>query len=46
MTYFKNHKGKTVVLFAAEKGAMMACELILKMRPDTIFDTDKMVSSI
>lgn len=45
MTYFKDHRGKTVILFAAEKGAMTTCELILKMRADAIYDTDKMVSN-
>ena len=45
MTYFKDHKGRTVILFASEQGAMTACEVILKMRGDAIYDTDKMVLS-
>ena len=44
MTYFKDHRGKTVMHMAAEKGSMSGCEVILKLRPDAIHDTDKMVS--
>ena len=43
-TYFKDHKGRTVFHLTVEKGAIEACELILKMRVDAIFDTDKTVS--
>lgn len=43
MTYFKDHRGRTVMHHASETGSMEACELILKMRPDAIYDTDKMV---
>jgi ankyrin repeat protein len=45
MTYFKDHRGRTVIHQAAKEGAMAAAEIILKMRPDAIFDTDKLVSS-
>lgn len=44
MTYFKDHRGRTVIHLAAKDGAMAACELIIKMRRDAIFDTDKQVS--
>ena len=44
MTYFKDHRGRTVLQHAAEKGSMTACELILRMRTDAVYDTDKMVS--
>ena len=43
MTYFKDHRGRTVIHLAAKDGAMAACELIIKMRRDAIFDTDKQV---
>ena len=43
MTYFKDQRGRTVMHHAAEKGSMAACELILRMRRDAIYDTDKMV---
>ena len=43
MTYFKDHRGRTVLQHAAEKGSMAACELILRMRADAVYDTDKMV---
>ena len=43
MTYFKDHRGRTVLHHAAEKGSMGACELILRMRADAVYDTDKMV---
>ena len=43
MTYFKDHRGRTVIHLAAKEGAMAACELIVRMRPDAIFDTDKQV---
>ncbi len=43
MTFFKDHKGRTVMHHAAETGSMAACELVLKMRPDAVYDTDKLV---
>lgn len=43
MTYFKDHRGRTVIHLAAKEGAMAAAELIVKMRPDAIFDADKLV---
>ena len=43
MTYFKDHRGRTVIHLAAKEGAMAASEIIIKMRPDAIFDTDKLV---
>ena len=46
MTYFKDHRGRTVIHLAAKDGAMAACELIIKMRSDAIFDTDKQVCNL
>ena len=43
-TYFKDHRGRTVLHHAAEVGSMMACELVLGLRADAVHDLDRMVS--
>ena len=43
-TYFKDHRGRTVLHHAAEVGSMMACELVLGLRGDAVHDLDRMVS--
>ena len=42
-TYFKDHRGRTVLHLSAESGALAACELILHLRGDAIHDLDRMV---
>lgn len=43
-TYFKDHKGRTILHHAAEVGSMVACELVLSKRADAVHDLDRMVS--
>eukprot|EP00050_Salpingoeca_kvevrii_P009466 m.3156 g.3156 ORF g.3156 m.3156 type:complete len:1233 (+) comp2270_c0_seq1:75-3773(+) len=40
-TFYKDVKGRTVLHTAAERGALNAARLILKLRPDSIEDMDK-----
>lgn len=42
-TYFKDHRGRTVLHHAAEVGSMVACELVLGLRADAVQDLDRMV---
>ena len=43
-TYFKDHKGRTVLHLSAEVGCMAACELVLLgLRSDAVHDLDRMV---
>ena len=45
-TYFKDHKGRTVLHHAAEVGSIAACELVLGLRADAVHDLDRMVRFI
>ena len=44
-TYFKDHRGRTVLHLSAEAGSLAACELILHLRGDAIHDLDRMVDT-
>ena len=44
-TYFKDHRGRTVLHLSAEAGCLSACQLILRLRADAVHDLDRMVSS-
>lgn len=41
-TYFKDHKGRTVLHVAAEVGCTGGCELVLQLRADAVHDLDRM----
>eukprot|EP00117_Sycon_ciliatum_P021112 scpid31410/ scgid3224/ Ankyrin repeat domain-containing protein 55 len=41
MTYFKDHKGLTVLHIAAEKGSVKAARFIISIREDSVHDLDK-----
>ena len=42
-TYFKDHKGRTVLHHVAEAGSIAAGELVLGLRADAVHDLDRMV---
>ena len=44
-TYFKDHRGRTVLHLSAEAGSLTACELIIRLRADAVHDLDRMVSN-
>ena len=41
--YYIHTQGRTVMHTAAEKGSCKACEVILNLRLDAVYDTDKKV---
>jgi ankyrin repeat protein len=40
-TFYKDKKGRTVLHIAADMGSIPCCQLILKIRPDSVHDSDK-----
>ena len=44
-TYFKDHRGRTVLHLSAETGSLTACDLIIRLRADAVHDLDRMVSN-
>jgi ankyrin repeat protein len=41
-TYFKDHRGRTVLHLSAETGSLTACDLIIQLRADAVHDLDRM----